>query len=78
MGVQVVGPHGTAQSGCTMAPGLLGLVIDRLVRYGVVHPEELFDSPFTDFDAAGVAGVFPEHAEHVVAVPDGVRRNAIG
>jgi type I restriction enzyme R subunit len=40
------------------------LVIDHLTARGVMDPKLLYESPFTDFDSNGVAGVF-EHADVV-------------
>ncbi len=37
----------------------LNLVIDQLAARGVMDPALLHQSPFTDFDALGVEGVFP-------------------
>ncbi len=38
----------------------LNLVIDHLTARGVMDPALLYQSPFTDFDALGVEGVFPK------------------
>jgi type I restriction enzyme, R subunit len=38
----------------------LSLVIDHLTARGVMDPALLYQSPFTDFDALGVEGVFPK------------------
>ena len=35
---------------------------DHLTARGVMDPKLLYESPFTDFDSNGVAGVF-EHAD---------------
>jgi type I restriction enzyme, R subunit len=40
------------------------LVIDHLTARGVMDPNLLYESPFTDFDSNGVAGVF-DHADVV-------------
>jgi type I restriction enzyme R subunit len=34
------------------------LVIDHLTERGFMDPKLLYESPFTDFDARGVEGVF--------------------
>ena len=39
-------------------------MIDHLTARGVMEPKLLYESPFTDFDSNGVAGVF-EHADVV-------------
>jgi type I restriction enzyme, R subunit len=36
------------------------MVIDHLTARGVMDPRLLYESPFTDFDPLGVAGVFRE------------------
>ncbi|OIQ93603.1 type I restriction enzyme EcoKI subunit R [mine drainage metagenome] len=38
----------------------LNMVIDHLTERGIVEPELLYESPFTDLDPLGVAGVFGE------------------
>jgi type I restriction enzyme R subunit len=42
----------------------VALVIDHLTARGVMDPKLLYESPFTDFDTNGVAGVF-DHADVV-------------
>ena len=42
----------------------LSVVIDHVTARGVMDPKLLYESPFTDFDSNGVAGVF-EHADVV-------------
>lgn len=51
-------------------------IIDHLVRNGMMNPERLFEQPFTDLNPEGIAGIFPERAEKVLAVIDGVNRKA--
>jgi type I restriction enzyme R subunit len=36
----------------------LNLVIDYLTDSGIVEPKRFYESPFTDFDDQGIAGVF--------------------
>ena len=38
----------------------INLMIDHLTARGVMDPALLYQSPFTDFDALGVEGVFPQ------------------
>lgn len=38
----------------------LNMVIDHLTERGIVEPDLLYESPFTDFDPLGVAGLFNE------------------
>jgi len=36
----------------------IDLIIDYLTERGTMDPRRLYESPFTDFDDQGVAGVF--------------------
>ena len=38
----------------------VNMMIDHLTARGVMDPRLLYESPFTDLDPLGVAGVFPE------------------
>lgn len=38
----------------------INLIIDHLTQNGAMEPERLYESPFTDTNPAGVAGVFPD------------------
>jgi type I restriction enzyme R subunit len=52
-------------------------IVDHLTANGQMDPGLLYESPFTDFDPLGVAGVFlDEDAKGVVAILDEVRRRA--
>src|SRR4029077_10713532 len=45
------------------------LVIDHLTERGVMDPKLLYESPFTDFDSNGVAGVFdPDEVVQLVRI----------
>ena len=45
------------------------LIIDSFVEEGVVNPELFYERPFTDFDAMGLAGLFPaEQANEILAI----------
>ncbi|MEQ9564919.1 MAG: type I restriction-modification enzyme R subunit C-terminal domain-containing protein [Pseudomonadales bacterium] len=46
----------------------LNMIIDYLTERGVMDPRLLYESPFTDFDAMGVEGVFD--SSDVVALID--------
>ena len=36
----------------------INLILDHLTERGAMDPRRLYESPFTDFDDQGVAGVF--------------------
>ena len=53
------------------------MVIDHLTERGAMDPRLLYESPFTDIDPLGIAGVFGEpEIDHVVSILDDVRRRA--
>ncbi|HYE47806.1 MAG TPA: DEAD/DEAH box helicase family protein [Caulobacter sp.] len=52
------------------------MIIDHLTERGQMAPRLLYESPFTDFDPMGVAGVFGRDATVVVSILDEVRRRA--
>lgn len=55
----------------------LNTIIDHLTEKGEMDPSLLYESPFTDFDPMGIAGIFdPDAASAVVAVLDEVRKRA--
>jgi type I restriction enzyme R subunit len=54
----------------------VNLVIEHLTANGQMDPRLLYESPFTDLDPLGVAGVFGQDAGAVVEVLDEVRRRA--
>jgi type I restriction enzyme, R subunit len=55
----------------------VNLVIDHLTERGEMEPRLLYESPFTDFDPLGVAGVFPGgEAEEVIGILEEVKRRA--
>jgi type I restriction enzyme, R subunit len=51
-------------------------IVEHLVKNGVMNPESLFEQPFTDFHLQGVAGVFPNDSEVILAVVDSVNKRA--
>ena len=51
-------------------------IIEHLVRNGVMHPEALYESPFTDMHYEGLDGVLPDHADTVVSILRRVNGNA--
>jgi len=55
----------------------VNLVIDELTRSGVMAPERLFESPYTDASPAGLDGLFDSpKAERIIKVLDWVRAAA--
>ncbi len=55
----------------------LNMVIDHLTDQGVMEPKLLYESPFTDFNPSGIAGVFDAaKTAKVVRILDDVRRRA--
>lgn len=51
-------------------------IVEHLVKNGVMNPERLFEQPFTDIHSEGLAGVFPNDAERILAVIETVNRRA--
>jgi type I restriction enzyme R subunit len=55
----------------------VAMVIDHLTERGAMAPELLYESPFTDFDPLGIAGVFDDRdTTAVISILDEVRRRA--
>ena len=55
----------------------LNMVVDHLTERGAMDPRLLYESPFTDIDPLGVAGLFKEpEVNEVVAILDEVSRRA--
>ncbi|HEY5409885.1 MAG TPA: type I restriction-modification enzyme R subunit C-terminal domain-containing protein, partial [Caulobacteraceae bacterium] len=54
----------------------LNMVIDHLTDRGQMDPRLLYESPFTDIDPSGVAGIFGADAGAVIEILDSVRRRA--
>ena len=52
------------------------MIIDHLTDRGQMEPRLLYESPFTDFDPMGVAGVFGGDAVALIEILDDVRRRA--
>ena len=56
----------------------LELVIDELTQNGVMAPERLFESPFTDVSAQGPLGVFPPtQVTRIVSTLNEIRTRAV-
>lgn len=51
-------------------------IMEHLVKNGVMNPERLFEQPFTDSNVDGLAGVFPNDAERILAVTEDVNKRA--
>lgn len=51
-------------------------IIEYLVRNGVMSLEALYEPPFTDRHYEGLDGVFPDHADTVIAILRRVNENA--
>jgi type I restriction enzyme R subunit len=57
----------------------LNTVIDHLTEKGQMEPRLLYESPFTDFDPMGVAGMFDRaDTETVIGILEDVKRRAAG
>jgi type I restriction enzyme R subunit len=54
----------------------LDLIIDHLTANGSMDPRLLYESPFTDADPMGLAGVFGSDAGAVVAIVRDINRRA--
>ncbi len=55
----------------------VNMLIEHLTAEGIVDPELLFESPFTDIDPLGVGGVFePSDTEKVVDILSNIKSNA--
>lgn len=53
------------------------MIIDSFVEEGVVNPELFYESPFTDFDAMGIAGLFSvKEANEILAIVNRVNKSA--
>lgn len=53
------------------------LVVDHLVENGLIKPAQLFDPPFTDIHAEGVAGVMGEAAEIFIGAVRQINENTL-
>lgn len=55
----------------------VNLIIEHLTERGAMDPRRLYESPFTDFDAQGVSGVFPQDdVQYIVQLINEVGRRA--
>jgi type I restriction enzyme R subunit len=67
-------------SGTTATPNqieFINLIVQELTQNGVMEPDRLFQSPFTDLDAQGPLGVFPPaKVTQIVQVLEEIRERA--
>ena len=57
----------------------LNLIIDHLTEHGAMDARLLYDSPYTDFSARGVDGVFESgEVDELVLILEDVRKKALG
>jgi type I restriction enzyme R subunit len=57
----------------------LNLIIDHLTEHGAMEARLLYDSPYTDFSARGVDGVFESgEVDELVSILEDVRKKALG
>jgi type I restriction enzyme, R subunit len=55
----------------------LNMIIDHLTERGAMEPKLLYESPFTDVNPHGIAGLFRQpEVEQVISILDQVRRRA--
>ncbi len=55
----------------------VNMIIDHLTKNGIMEPERLFDSPYTDFNPNGISGVFSTgEAERIIDKLERIRLNA--
>lgn len=56
----------------------INLVVDYLTENGVMEPDRLYESPFTDINPQGPEGVFlSAQVERIVSVLTGIRQRAV-
>ena len=56
----------------------INLIVQELTQNGVMEPDRLFQSPFTDLNAQGPMGVFPPaRVTQIIEVLDGIRERAV-
>lgn len=52
-------------------------IIDHFVYNGVIDPKLLYESPFTDINSDGLAGIFPEEARELIETIRQINNNAV-
>ncbi len=67
--------------GTTTTPNqieFINLIVQELTQNGVMEPDRLFQSPFTDINAQGPLGIFPPATvTQIVQVLEGIRERAV-
>jgi len=57
----------------------VNMIVDHLTEHGSMEARLLYDSPYTDFSARGVEGVFASAGvDELVSILDDVRKRAVG
>ena len=58
---------------------IVNLVIDYLTQAGWMSAAQLYESPFTDYSAKGVEGIFnPQQVTQLVGIVEEIRATAAG
>ena len=56
----------------------IDMIIDHLTDSGIVEPKTFYESPFSDIDDLGIAGVFEkDHAAEIIRIVRGVNNAAV-
>ena len=56
----------------------VNLIVDQLTERGVMAPELLYESPFTDLNPQGPEGVFaPAQVDDLIGLLDEIRKTAV-
>ena len=56
----------------------IDLIVQYLTENGVMEPDRLYESPFTDINPLGPEGVFPSaKVDQMVQVLAGIRKSAV-
>jgi len=68
-------------SGSTATPDqieFIQMIVQELTQNGVMQPERLFESPFTDFSDQGPVGIFPPtQVSRIVDVLNEIQARAV-
>ncbi|MES0489257.1 MAG: type I restriction-modification enzyme R subunit C-terminal domain-containing protein [Leptospirales bacterium] len=57
----------------------INLIIDHLVRNGIVDPDTLYEAPFTDQNTNGLDGIFPgKDANKIISIITSIRKTGMG
>lgn len=55
----------------------IGMIVDHLTARGVVDPALLYESPFTDLNPSGVAGIFGDNdVAEIISILDEIKKRA--